>query len=139
GKLVNNTIPRRDDSALIDREEANIDLSKGMYDAGDHMMFGFPIAFTATILPEDMTEKRPLTKVTTSKTGSDVVAVTAAAMTSASLVFKSSNSQYSSLLLKHAEELFNFAKGNRGCSKSFPQVEAYYKSSDYGDELLWGA
>lgn len=27
-----------------------MDLSKGMYDAGDHMKFGFPMAFTATIL-----------------------------------------------------------------------------------------
>ncbi|GKD67091.1 endoglucanase 2-like protein [Tanacetum coccineum] len=154
----------------------------GIYDAGDHMKFGFPLAFTATILSWAILEyndqmelvnqlqpakdslkwitdylvnahpkpnvfcgvkgpeKRPLTKVTTSKPGSDVVAETAAAMASASLVFKSSSSQYSSLLLKHPEVVFNFANGHRGTySKSFPQVEAYYKSSGYGDELLWGA
>jgi len=27
-----------------------LDLSKGMYDAGDNMKFGFPMAFTATVL-----------------------------------------------------------------------------------------
>lgn len=40
----------RGDSGLDDWEEANIDLAKGMYDAGDHMKFGFPMAFTATVL-----------------------------------------------------------------------------------------
>lgn len=50
GKLVNNTISWRGDSALQDGSEAQLDLSKGMYDAGDHMKFGFPMAFTATVL-----------------------------------------------------------------------------------------
>lgn len=50
GKLVNNQIPWRGDSALKDGDEEGLDLSKGMYDAGDHIKFGFPLAFTATIL-----------------------------------------------------------------------------------------
>ncbi|KAJ4783796.1 Endoglucanase [Rhynchospora pubera] len=50
GKLVNNKISWRGDSALDDGKDANLDLSKGMYDAGDHMKFGFPMAFTATVL-----------------------------------------------------------------------------------------
>jgi hypothetical protein len=50
GRLVNNTIPWRGDSALRDGEEAKLDLSKGMYDAGDHMKFGFTLAFTGTML-----------------------------------------------------------------------------------------
>ena len=50
GKLVNNTIPWRGDSALRDGEEAKLDLSKGMYDAGDHVKFGFTLAFTGTML-----------------------------------------------------------------------------------------
>ncbi|XXG40257.1 hypothetical protein AAC387_Pa01g1025 [Persea americana] len=50
GKLVNNKISWRGDSALKDGDEEGLDLSKGMYDAGDHMKFGFPMAFTATIL-----------------------------------------------------------------------------------------
>lgn len=50
GKLEENPIPWRGDSSLKDGSEAKLDLSKGMYDAGDHMKFGFPMAYTATIL-----------------------------------------------------------------------------------------
>ncbi|KAK4346922.1 hypothetical protein RND71_033261 [Anisodus tanguticus] len=50
GKLVNNKIAWRGDSAMGDGSEVNLDLSKGMYDAGDHVKFGFPMAFTATVL-----------------------------------------------------------------------------------------
>lgn len=50
GKLVDNKISWRGDSAIKDGSEAKLDLSKGMYDAGDHMKFGFPMAFTATVL-----------------------------------------------------------------------------------------
>lgn len=50
GKLENNKISWRGDSSLKDGKEANINLSKGMYDAGDHMKFGFPMAFTASVL-----------------------------------------------------------------------------------------
>ena len=43
-------------------------------------------------------------------------------------------------ILKHAEEFFNFANEHRGTySKSIPEVQAYYKSTGYGDELLWAA
>ncbi|KAF7110150.1 hypothetical protein CFC21_110301, partial [Triticum aestivum] len=50
GKLVKNQIPWRGDSAVDDGQEAGLDLSRGMYDAGDHIKFGFPLAFTATML-----------------------------------------------------------------------------------------
>ncbi|XP_074286976.1 endoglucanase 2-like [Silene latifolia] len=50
GKLVDNKISWRGNSALKDGSEANLDLSKGLYDAGDHIKFGFPMAFTATVL-----------------------------------------------------------------------------------------
>lgn len=50
GKLENNKISWRGDSALQDGSQAKLDLSKGMYDAGDHIKFGFPLAFTATVL-----------------------------------------------------------------------------------------
>ncbi|MBA0550432.1 hypothetical protein Golob_021380 [Gossypium lobatum] len=169
GRLVDNKISWRGDSALTDGSEAKLDLSKGMYDAGDHVKFGFPMAFIATVLlwaileyrdqmdavnqlepaqqslkwitdflfnahpssnvlyievgdpvidhkcwdrPEDITEKRPLTQVNTSVPRTEVVAETAAAMASASLVFKTADSTYSSTLLTHAK---------------------------YGDEILWAA
>ncbi|KAK9071438.1 hypothetical protein SSX86_010007 [Deinandra increscens subsp. villosa] len=50
GKLENNQIKWRGDSGLKDGQDENLDLSKGMYDAGDLMKFGFPMAFTATVL-----------------------------------------------------------------------------------------
>ncbi|KAJ1421644.1 Six-hairpin glycosidase superfamily [Sesbania bispinosa] len=206
GKLEDNKISWRGDSALKDGSQARLDLSKGMYDAGDHMKFGFPMAFTATVLswaileygdqmdavgqlepaqdsvkwitdylinahpsenvlyiqvallynchlmpalyanhkcwdrPEDMTEPRPLTQVNTSCPGSDVAAETAAAMASASLVFKKTDSTYSSTLLKHAKQLFTFADKHRGSySENIPEVQTYYNSTGYGDELLWAA
>lgn len=50
GKLENNKISWRGDSGLKDGSEVKLDLSKGLYDAGDSMKFGLPMAFTATIL-----------------------------------------------------------------------------------------
>ncbi|XP_047074389.1 endoglucanase 18-like [Lolium rigidum] len=197
GKLVNNKIPWRGDSAVDDGQEAGLDLSKGMYDAGDHIKFGFPMAFTATMLswsvleyggamqaakqrdaaldalrwimdyllnahpsadvlyiqvgdpeadhkcwerPETMSEKRPLTKITTKSPGSDVAAETAAAMAAASLVYKSINGTYSSSLLEHAEQLFAFADRHRGAyTRTFPELSKYYNSTTYQDELLWAS
>ncbi|MBA0733990.1 hypothetical protein Gogos_017944 [Gossypium gossypioides] len=152
GRLVDNKISWRGDSALTDGSEAKLDLSKGMYDAGDQVKFGFPMAFTATVLswaileyrdqmeavnqlepaqqslkwitdfllnahpspnvlyiqvgdpvtdhkcwdrPKGMTDKRPLTQVNASVPGTEVAAETAAAMASASLVFKTADSTYS--------------------------------------------
>ncbi|KAL0351776.1 UNVERIFIED_CONTAM: Endoglucanase 10 [Sesamum calycinum] len=197
GKLEQNQIEWRGDSGLQDGSEAKLDLSKGMYDAGDHMKFGFPMAFTATVLswaileygdqmqvvdqleparsslkwitdylinahpsenvlyiqvgnpkldhscwnrPEDMKGKRPLRQVNTSAPGTDVAAETAAALASASLVFKSVDSTYASSLLKHAKQLFAFAdKYRKSYSISIPEVRSFYNSTGYGDELLWAA
>ncbi|CAK7334305.1 unnamed protein product [Dovyalis caffra] len=197
GKLVNNRIAWRGDSGLQDGIERNLDLSKGMYDAGDLMKFGFPMAFGATMLswaileygehmkaakqlrhaqdslkwitdflinahpsenvlyvqvgdpeldhecwerPETTRERRPLTQVNASFPGTEVAAETAAAMASASLVFKKINSYYSHILLEHAQALFAFADTYRGSySVSIPQVQNYYNSTGYGDELLWAA
>uniref|UniRef100_A0A7N0U7G4 Endoglucanase n=1 Tax=Kalanchoe fedtschenkoi TaxID=63787 RepID=A0A7N0U7G4_KALFE len=51
GKLPSNQrVVWRGDSALKDGSEAGIDLSGGYYDAGDNVKFGFPYAFTITML-----------------------------------------------------------------------------------------
>ena len=47
---MDNRIWWRGDSGLQDGSDENLDLSKGMYDAGDLVKFGLPMAFTATIL-----------------------------------------------------------------------------------------
>ncbi|TVU11777.1 hypothetical protein EJB05_45379, partial [Eragrostis curvula] len=40
----------RQDSALHDGAAAGVDLTGGYYDAGDNVKFGFPMAFTATLM-----------------------------------------------------------------------------------------
>ncbi|CAN1163353.1 Endoglucanase 24 [Linum perenne] len=199
GKLDEDKIKWRGDSALDDGSLAKpkLDLSKGMYDAGDHMKFGFPMAFTATVLawsileygdqmeatnqlataqdslkwmtdffihahpsdnvfyiqvgdpvadhkcwnrPEDMTEKRPCFQVNETSPGSDAAAEAAAAMASASIVFKKKDSDYSNTLLKHAKQLFSFADEYKGSyCDSIPGSANYYNSTGYEDELLWAA
>ncbi|XP_042224636.1 endoglucanase A-like [Homarus americanus] len=42
--------PWRWDSALDDGSDVGHDLSGGYFDAGDHVKFGFPMAYTATVL-----------------------------------------------------------------------------------------
>ena len=54
--------------------------------------------------PETMTEKRPSVQINASFPGTEVAAETAAAMASASLVFKRSDLLYSKLLLGHAKQ-----------------------------------
>ncbi len=40
----------RGDSGLTDGSDVGVDLTGGWYDAGDHVKFGFPMAFTTTML-----------------------------------------------------------------------------------------
>ena len=40
----------RGDSTLRDGCDVDADLTKGWFDAGDHVKFNFPMAFTATLL-----------------------------------------------------------------------------------------
>ncbi|KAG9444249.1 hypothetical protein H6P81_015589 [Aristolochia fimbriata] len=51
GKLPSNQrLTYRGDSALSDGSSDNVDLVGGYYDAGDNIKFGFPMAFTTTML-----------------------------------------------------------------------------------------
>nr|XP_026691225.1 uncharacterized protein LOC100175432 [Ciona intestinalis] len=51
GKLPsNNRIPWRGDSGLRDGCDVGVDLTGGWYDAGDHVKFGFPLAWSVTTL-----------------------------------------------------------------------------------------
>nr|WP_150266532.1 glycoside hydrolase family 9 protein [Paenibacillus tepidiphilus] len=47
---ANNRVQWRGDSALQDGADVGHDLTGGWYDAGDHVKFGFPMAYTATML-----------------------------------------------------------------------------------------
>ncbi|KAL4187577.1 hypothetical protein AMTRI_Chr09g39700 [Amborella trichopoda] len=46
----------RGDSALSDGQAGGVDLEGGYYDAGDNVKFGFPLAFTTTMLAWGMSE-----------------------------------------------------------------------------------
>ncbi|MER5454340.1 glycoside hydrolase family 9 protein [Micromonospora sp. NPDC002389] len=59
GKLPDwNRVSWRDDSALRDGADVGLDLTGGWYDAGDHVKFGFPMAFSATMLAWGAVEYR---------------------------------------------------------------------------------
>ncbi len=48
----------RGDSALDDGADVGLDLSGGFYDAGDHVKFGFPAAFSFTVLGWSAVDQR---------------------------------------------------------------------------------
>ncbi|KAH1107331.1 hypothetical protein J1N35_011099 [Gossypium stocksii] len=91
--------------------------------------------------PEDMTTDRHAYKIDPSNPGSDLAGETAAAMAAASIVFRRSNPAYSTELLRHAYQLFEFADKYRGkYDSSITVAQKYYRSiSGYNDELLWAA
>jgi endoglucanase len=53
-----NRVEWRDDSTLHDGESVGVDLTGGWFDAGDHVKFGFPMAFTTTMLAWGLADSR---------------------------------------------------------------------------------
>jgi hypothetical protein len=53
-----NRVNWRGDSAMRDGADAGLDLTGGWFDAGDHVKFGFPMAFTTTMLAWGAVEYR---------------------------------------------------------------------------------
>ncbi len=196
-------VPWRKPAALNDGKDVGLDLSGGWFDAGDHVKFGLPMSYSATMLswavhenedaiheegalvdaqnnlrfvfdyflkaydekdpataaddrfayqvgdggadhgfwgpPELMTMARPTYLLTASKPGSEVTAGTAAALAAGSLVFKTADPSYSTLLKDKAVRLYRFAETYPGNS-GYTQANGFYSSySGYYDELAWGA
>ncbi len=91
---------------------------------------------------ETETIPRPALAVTASKPGSDVAGGSAAAMASASILFRRNGDvAYADKLLSSAIALYQFADTYRGkYSDSIPVVQGFYNSySGYYDELANGA
>ncbi|KAJ4963701.1 hypothetical protein NE237_023640 [Protea cynaroides] len=190
----------RGPSALSDGSAAGVDLTGGYYDAGDNIKFGFPMAFTTTLLawsiiefgdsmppstlrealvatrwgtdyllktvahsdrifvqvgdpindhncwerPEDMDTARTVYSVETTQPASEVAGETAAALSAASMAFKSSDPGYADILLRTAIEVFQYADNFRGAYSDNSDVKSgvcpfYCDINGYHDELLWGA
>ncbi|OVA02725.1 Glycoside hydrolase [Macleaya cordata] len=90
--------------------------------------------------PEEMTTPRTTFKIDAKHPGSDLAGETAAALAAASIAFQKSDPQYSSTLLGHAKQLFEFGRDHVGLyQSSIPAAGEFYKSSGYEDELLWAA
>ncbi|KAK4483913.1 hypothetical protein RD792_011122 [Penstemon davidsonii] len=92
--------------------------------------------------PEDMDTARTVYSVSPSNPGSDVAGETAAALASASIVFRKVDPNYSKLLLKTAKIVMQFAMQYRGSysdSLGYAVCPFYCSYSGYRDELLWGA
>ena len=90
--------------------------------------------------PETMTMARPAFKIDAQNPGSDLAGEAAAALASASIAFRPTDSAYADRLLTHATQLFSFADTYRGkYSDSIPDAASFYPSYSYNDELVWSA
>ena len=91
--------------------------------------------------PENMTMERPAYKIDAQHPGSDLAGESAAALASASIIFRATDVNYAELLLSKARRLYNFAETYPGkYSDSISDADKYYRSwSGYKDELCWAA
>ncbi|XP_061337368.1 endoglucanase 9-like [Gastrolobium bilobum] len=92
--------------------------------------------------PEDMDTVRTVYWVSPNKPGSDVAGETAAALAAASIVFRKVDPTYSKLLLKTAQQVYQFAlqyQGSYSDSLGSAVCPFYCSYSGFKDELLWGA
>ena len=91
--------------------------------------------------PEYIQYKYPSFKIDDKHPGTEVAGETAAALAAASILFKDVDSTYSSTLLKHSIELYDFADNFREkYTVSVQQAQGFYNTyNGYIDELAWGA
>ncbi|KAH0727012.1 hypothetical protein KY284_002877 [Solanum tuberosum] len=113
----------------IDRIAAQVgkgDTSGGATDPNDHYCW---------VRPEDIDYARPVIEC---HDCSDLAAEMAAALASASIVFKD-NKAYSQKLVHGARTLFKFSRDQRGRYSVGNEAEKFYNSTGYWDEFIWGA
>ena len=199
GKLPDwNRVSWRGDANTNDGKSEGVDLTGGWHDAGDHIKFGFPMAFSVTALNwgyleyeeaykqtnqdkifknnirfvtdyfikchtgptefvaqvsdksadhsvwaaaelADLLTDRKAYKISASQPGTDVACETAAALASASMLFKDSDPAYSAELIDHAKSLYDFGDQYRGFYTEAIPAGCCYPSGNYYDELVWGA
>ncbi|OAY30493.1 endoglucanase 8 isoform X3 [Manihot esculenta] len=92
--------------------------------------------------PEDMDTPRTTYVVNQTHPGSELSAEIAAALAVSSLVFKTTQANYSNILLERASSVFDFADNFQGSydgSVGQGVCPYYCDYNGYQDELLWGA
>ena len=77
--------------------------------------------------PQNMNMARPSCKATTSNPGTEAVNEAAAALAAASILFKDDNAAYSTTLLNHAKQLYDFGKNHRGSYANLCNAWKFYK------------
>lgn len=89
---------------------------------------------------QDIATPRPAYFIDQEKPGSDLAAEASAALASASIIFRDTDSVYADELLDNAKALFEFAYKYQGkYSDSITDASSTYGSNNYNDELAWGA
>ncbi|KAL9444973.1 hypothetical protein AB3S75_018048 [Citrus x aurantiifolia] len=89
------------------------------------------------VRPEEMKTPRTVLMIDSKTPGTEIAAETAAAMASASIVFRGVDRPYSRRLLNKAKLLFHFANSHKGTYDG--ECPFYCSYSGYNDELLWAA
>ncbi|MEM9005334.1 MAG: glycoside hydrolase family 9 protein, partial [Cyanobacteria bacterium P01_F01_bin.86] len=90
---------------------------------------------------ETLSMDRPTYQIDAANPGSDLAGEAAAALASASIIFRAQDAAYADKLLTQAKQLYAFAEAYRGkYSDSITDATSFYNSwSGYTDELAWGA
>ncbi|KAG2406560.1 Endoglucanase 17 [Vigna angularis] len=131
GKLPSNQrMSWRRDSALSDGSAMNVDLVGGYYDAGDNVKFGFPMAFTTTMLSWSVIEFGGVMK-------GELQNAREAIRWGTDYLLKATAHPDTIYV-----QVFQFADKYRGSySNGLKSVVCpfYCSYSGYQDELLWGA
>ena len=93
------------------------------------------------VAPEYIQYAYPSFKIDEKHPGTELAAETAASMAAASILFKEIDSTYSTTLLRHAIELYDFADQFRAkYVESVSNAQGFYNTyNGYIDELAWGA
>lgn len=83
---------------------------------------------------------RPGYIIDANKPGADLAAEVAAAMASASVIFRTTDAAYANRLLDNARALFRFAYQYQGLySNTISDAAQTYQSNNFNDDLAWGA
>ena len=92
--------------------------------------------------PEEMDIERPAFSITAEQPGSELAGETAAALASASIVYRDAgfDEAYAEECLSHAKKLFEFADTYRGpYTDAIPAGDFYNDWGGYRDEIVWAA